>query len=353
MTQRGDRRPLGYQGSSSYGVRPATTVPGARIGLGRRLVIAAVMLWIAVVSAGVVTSRPARALFGAGDVVFDPANFGEAVKSVVQASQLVAQVTQVLNGVTRIVNAFGEGGPLAALFAAAGAADEYGLLDEVTMGQETKDALKAAGEGLKAGGKLYSEIGKLGAAAQRLDRAVGQAGSWADNRPRFPGWDIVPTLGHYATTTGSRSFSYEFLSAWSARDPAMAHLVSSRSRIEREVAALDLHAISVFNSYGETRAQERNKKLLEQAQSANNSRAQLAAQQSINLAILEEIQRLNTQMAAMGRYQAGQYLGSRTLEGRPPGSPNDPMWLAPGTAPNSGADIAKAAMPPEDPAVAP
>ncbi|MBB3268393.1 hypothetical protein FHW79_006068 [Azospirillum sp. OGB3] len=340
-----ERRPRGYT-SISYGFRPPMAAP-PRASLSRRVLTVAAAAWLAIVPIGLMTSQPARALFGVGDVVFDPANFAESVKGVVQAAQTVAQVTQLVTVATRIVNAFGEGGPIAGLLALGGVASDYGLLDGVSMGQETKDALNAAGSALKAGGNLYNEIGKLSKATDRLDRALGQAGSWSDSRPRFPGWDIIPTLGHYSTTTASRGFTYEFLSAWAAHDPATARIVESRGRIEREVGALELHSTSIFNGFAASKAADRNRELLQQAQSAKNGREQGAAQLAATMALLEETQRLNAQMAVIGRFQAAQYLGGRNLSKRPGGG-EDALWMAPGTAPTTGDGLAQAILPPTD-----
>jgi len=338
-----ERRPRGYT-AISYGLRPPMAPP-PRASLTRRALTVAAAAWLALVPVGLMTSQPARALFGVGDVVFDPANFGEAVKSVVQGAQTVAQITQLVTVATRIVNAFGEGGPIAGLLALGGVASDYGMLDGA-VSKETKDALNEAGGALKAGGKLYNEIGKLSQATDRLNHALGQAGSWSDSRPRFPGWDIVPTLGHYASTTSSRGFTYEFLSAWAAKDPATARIVESRGRIEREVGALELHSTSIFNGYAASKSADRNRELLQQAQTAKNGREQAAAQLAATMALLEETQRLNAQMAVMGRFQAGQYLGGRNLI-RSPGS-EDTLWLAPGGAPTTGEGMAKAILPPTD-----
>lgn len=344
-------RPWAYS-QVDIGYRPAPIQPPARrMSLTKKLAVGVCAITLGamvVMPMGVMSSRPARALFGVGDVVFDPANFGEAVKSVVQAARTVAEITQVVTMITRVVNAFGEGGPIAGLLALGGAASEYGLLDQLdgVVDQETKDALKDAGEAFKAGGQLYSEIGKLSQATKRLQTAIGQAGAWRDSKPRFPGWDIVPTLGHYATTTGTRGFSYEFLSAWAAKDPAIARVVQSRSMIEREVSALELHSTSLFNAYAASQAAERNRKLLEQAQSAKNSREQQAAQSATNLAILEELQAMRMQMATQGRFQAGQYMGSRNLVTQPA---DNALWLTPGSsAPTSSADLAKVVVPDSD-----
>lgn len=325
--------------------------PARRMSMTKKLAMGACAIAVGamvVMPMGVMSSRPARALFGVGDVVFDPANFGEAVKSVVAAAKTIAEITQVVTMITRVVNAFGEGGPIAGLLALGGAASEYGLLDQLdgVIDQETKDALKDAGEAFKAGGQLYTEIGKLSHATKRLQMAFGQAGAWRDSKPRFPGWDIVPTLGHYATTTGTRGFTYEFLSAWAAKDPAIARVVQSRSVIEREVSALELHSTSLFNAYAASQAAERNKKLLEQAQNAKNSREQQAAQAATNLAILEELQAMRMQMATQGRFQSGQYLGSRNLVTQPA---DNAMWLTPGSsAPTTSEDLAKVVVPDSD-----
>lgn len=350
--QRSERRPRAY-GHLVYGVRPPGVPAIPRSGPWRRVGIVLLAGWLAVVPIGLMT-QPARALFGVGDVVFDPANFGEAIKSVAETAKTVAQITQLVTVATRIVTAFGEGGPIAGLLALGGAADQYGLLDGVSMGQEAKDALKAAGDGFKAGGSLYNEVKKLGGAAVRLDQAIGQAGAWSDNRPRFPGWDIVPELGHYASTTGSRSFSYEFLSAWAATDPGMARVVEGRSRLEREIGALELHGVSLFNGYGASRSAERNRQLLQQAQNATNSRSQQAAQLAATMALLEEIQKMNMQLAAQGRFQSAQYLGSRSLVAPGGASGGDRLWMNPKAAePTNAAGLAQVVLPPENAAATP
>jgi hypothetical protein len=357
VNMRGERkgRPRGYC-YADFGAPQPTAEPGRMSNFRRRLVGAVAIVWLglmAMIPMGMISPRPALALFGGvGHVVFDPENFGQAVKTVVEASKTVAEITQVVTIVTRIVNAFGEGGPIAGLMALGGAASEYGLLDQVdgVVSQEAKDALNQAGSALKAGGSLYTEVGKLSKATDRLQKAWGQAGAWADAKPRFPGWDIIPTLGHYSSTTATRSFSYEFLSAWAAKDPVMARAIQSRGRIEREVGALELHATSVFNSYAASQASERNRKLLEQMQGAKTSREQAAAQQSISLALLEEMQRMNLQLAASGRQQAGQYLGSRSISpASGDGGGSDSLWMSKqGVAPVTAADMAKIVLPDPD-----
>lgn len=313
-------------------------------------IAAGALLCVVAGPVGLLVSRPAEA-FGIGKIVFDPANFAEAVKSVVEATKMAAGITQQLTMITRLVNAFGENGPLGGLMALAGAASEYGLLEG---GDEARDALGKADTALKAGRDLYSEVSRLGDATRRLGKAVGQAGAWSDSAPRFPGWDVVPTLGHYGSTTGSRAFSYEYLGAWSADNPLSARLVEERGKVEKEVGALELHAISLFNGYTASQASERNRKLLDMMQSAKNSREQTASQTAVLLAILEEIQRMNLQLSAAGRNQAGQILGDRQLLQRLVSSDSKPsLWLGNGGPPATQDALAKAILPEASLSVAP
>lgn len=62
----------------------------------------ALMTSVIVVGMSLLSYQPARALFGIGDIVFDPSNFAEAVKQVEQAIQMVEQAKQTVQALTNI-----------------------------------------------------------------------------------------------------------------------------------------------------------------------------------------------------------------------------------------------------------
>lgn len=307
----------------------------------RRAALPLALVFVTAFAAGAVLyARPSKALFGIGDIVFDPTNFSESVRQTAQAISQVAKLAEQLAMAYRIVQTLGERGPIGAIIGLAGLADEYGLLpegvtdayhelvDEIFENPDVMEVIELA----QLGQQAYTDVQRIGAAAERLSRPLGWASAFRNGQPMFLGLDRVPTVGQLSSIFGARTYSYTALGAYGAMDTTARKEVEKRRRVEEQSSALDLHSVSVFGQQSASLAADRVRQLQNSAMQADNARQQAAVQTMATLMLVEEVSALRLQMAAAGRADAASRLAGRDLLAQPD------LWLG-GGAPRSADEL--------------